>query len=426
MMGAVRGTARGLWFVVVLSLFGAAVVDGANVRVSTNVALGATGTSNKAHNPVDAAENYYTPYEPDLSVHTYSTHKEIEDFYQALLKKCKKLQESTSASRKVSAATCQAETEATKKYVKDGALLGENDAKQKKESQERLLKAIDRRIAQLSSSSLASFLQRMKEKLHHTTARVNLLFKNKFLENAIYLRAATDILHRLAIISKYRFDPHHRPIKNFQSFQGMPTAFVDIDLSDHGAAASKSILSSSQREQLSSKVSTSLLDLSERINLKKKVARRVAALRAYVQEINGKEMCVACSAARKETFELYVVTLKLNTLMFKNFEKEREVLIDFHKYLNALIAKDGAGRHSKLALLKSQKARVLASIARDETFNGRRLQEHLKILERVCPMHNANAAKETKAVDELCTIVKENHSPPPPPASVGATGGNSN
>jgi len=46
----------------------------------------------------------------------------------------------------------------------------------------------------------------------------------------------------------------------------------------------------------------------------------------------------------------------------------------------------------------------------------------LKILERVCPMHNDNAAKETKAVDELCATIKENHSPPPPTA----TGGNSN
>ena len=34
--------------------------------------------------------------------------------------------------------------------------------------------------------------------------------------------------------------------------------------------------------------------------------------------------------------------------------------------------------------------------------------------------------KGREAVDELCVIIKENHSPPPPTASVEATGGNSN
>ena len=70
--------------------------------------------------------------------------------------------------------------------------------------------------------------------------------------------------------------------------------------------------------------------------------QRVATLKTFLFGQGREEIACAnelskCHRARKETFDLYVVSMKLNTLMFKNFQKEREVLIDFHKWINAAI-----------------------------------------------------------------------------------------
>ena len=59
---------------------------------------------------------------------------------------------------------------------------------------------------------------------------------------------------------------------------------------------------------------------------------------------------------------------------------------------------------------------------RDEDFNGKRLKEHLQILERVCPKHKKNSEMEEQKISELCKIIDENHVAPvkAPSAATGA------
>mgnify|MGYP006131108303 CR=1 FL=1 len=349
-------------------------------------------------------------WRPDLSAHEIATESEGEQFYKNLKNKCETLRKKTADARKASGEICNVEIKETKAYVSSGEKFGEANTKQKKEAQQALLEAVNERIATLEGSKTGlAVLKKSKANLHELTKLVNALFKSKFLENAVYLQGATTLLHQISNITRLFYNPHLHPIRGFEE---PVSSFVEIPFEEN-------------------QLSASLLELTNRISTRseraERVRQRVATLKTFLFGQGREEIACAnelskCHRARKETFDLYVVSMKLNTLMFKNFQKEREVLIDFHKWINAAIHRLEKSRSGALAGLKKQRDRVLRAIARDETFDGHRLQEHLKILDRVCPAHNVNAKKEAQLVDELCKIINEKHSPPKKKYSSPATG----
>ncbi len=345
--------------------------NAANIRASTG-----------SEETQPEAKEHGTKYSPDLSAHEIATEQEAEVFFQKLIGKTRKIKEGTNAARKQSHDMCVKEVAATKAWIKEGlSYEGEAD---RKASQDKLKAALEARIAGLKKA--LARLKKLRRRLYDVIVRVNSIFKSKYLENAEYMKGGLKALHTVGVVTAKAHNPRFNPIKNFKNFTA---------------------------GQLS-QAKAALIELRNRkstISLSLKQAR---AMVMTIAQLKHKAVVLDpcknpnCEKIREESFELYAVSLKLNAQMFENFELERKVLRAFRMGLKALIQ----DRISKISRLSAQLKRVLAAMARDETFNVGPLEEHLKILNKACPQHEKNAIKEAKAVDELYQVVQENHSPP--------------
>jgi hypothetical protein len=324
------------------------------------------------------AKEHDTKYSPDLNAHEIATEPEAEKFFNALLAKTQKLKDGTNAARKQSHEMCVKEIAATKTWIKEGlAYEGEAD---RKASQAKLKAALEGRIAGLKKA--LARLKKLRHRLFAVILRVNQIFRLKYYENGNYSHASLVTIAYMTNITTKPVSPRLNPIRNFAAWHSQNAKASLIEVSQ--SVSSYRILHSMTR-QLS--------------HLHKTI---------YTYDPCHHPDRPACETVRKEAFELYSAAISLSGKMFENFEKERSILASFREGLKQLIA----DRRSKLARLAAQLKRVMAAMARDETFDSKPLKEHLAILEKACPQHEKNAVKEGKIVDELYQIVKENHSAP--------------
>merc|ERR1711871_46911 len=226
------------------------------------------------------------------------------------------------------------------------------------------------------------------------------------------------ILAKLAIIVTAHQSPRMKPIKNFAQWAE--------HLKDLNAPAVET-----------KKSATALMEVAAGTHSSAKIARTMIAqfqqMKAAMAEANPceSEHYETCKKARKEAFDLWAKALQLSTAMFHNFEKDRGVLKAVRegiegdsKNVNECMAhpcrahcsSNSTGayfkrrcKHKKLYL---QLNRIKAAQGRDEDFNGKRLKEHLQILERVCPKHTKNSKVEEQKIKELCQIIDDNHAVP--------------
>jgi len=399
----------------------------------TTIALAVLAASANATNIRSAtgASEHYTPYEPDLSAHEIATVPEANAFYAKLQGKCAKLKNDVKTARTTSEATCSEEITKTKQYIDSGSKESTEDNEAREKSSRALYDAVHKRAH--SHVIAADRLLKHQAKLTPTIQRVNKIFKAKYDENTLYAHAVTGksgILAKLAVIVTAHQSPRMKPIKNFAQW----------------AEHLKNLNAPAPEPQ--KKSATALVEMAAGSHSSAKIARAMVEqfqqLKAAMAKVNPCESkhYETCKRARKEAFELWAKALQLSTAMFHNFELDRGVLKAVRqgiegesKNVNECMAHPcrphcssattGAYfirrcKHKKLYL---QLNRIKAAQGRDEDFNGKRLKEHLQILERVCPKHKKNSELEEQKISELCKIIDANHAAPIK-ASTGATGGN--
>lgn len=417
----------------VAGAFFVSATNAANVRKT--LADGATGGD-------EVEDDTKKVWSPDFTSHSISTEAEGEKFYKELQGKCKKLQTETAKARQESKSTCAIEIKETEKYVSDGIKAGKEILTAKAKSQKDLLDALydrhDAHIIALYRLVGNSKATNADEKIGHyqrlgsTIKTANKLWKYKHDENQEYINGALKILKTLAEVSFGLNNPKLRPIKNFADFnsphENSASALVEVS---RGTASSARIMQHLMKQM------EHITNVHE------------GDYNKFMKECleRGGGHGIPCDQARMETFQLWAKAVHLQSKLLKDFEKVRAIL----KMARIMFESEFPNKNkcwenpcqkvchdtsnSKLPIglihyrkcraqrLKEQIDRVKKAMARDETFDGRRLKEHEEILKRVCPKHEANSVKEEKKIAELCKIIDTFHSPPKKKYGVtGATG----
>ena len=410
--------------------------------------VGATNAANVRKANADSATGGDEPeddtkkvWSPDFTSHSISTEAEGEKFYQELKGKCQKLQTETKKARLESKNTCKIEIEETEKYVHDGIKAGADILTAKKKSQKDLLDALyDRHDAHIialyrlvgnSKATNAEDKIGHYQRLGETIKTANKLWKYKHDENQEYIHGSLSILKILAEVSFGLNSPKLRPIKNFADF-----------VAPQEKSAASSLIEVSKGTTSSTRIMQHLMKQMEHItNVHEEDYNK------FMQEClkRGGAQGIPCDKARMETFELWAKAVHLQSKLLKDFEKVRSIL----KLARVMFESDLPNKHKcwenpcqkvcqdtskpnlpiglihyrkcRAQRLKEQIDRVKKAMARDETFDGRRLKEHEAILKRVCPKHEANSIKEEKKITELCKIIDTFHSSPK--KKYGITGG---
>lgn len=419
----------------VAGAFFVGATNAANVRKT--LADGATG----GDEPEDDTNKVWSP---DFTSHSISSEAEGEKFYQELQGKCKKLQTETAKARLESKNTCAIEIKETEKYVQDGMKAGKEILVAKKKSQKDLLDALydrhDAHIIALYRLVGNSKATNAEEKIGHyqrlgeTIKTANKLWKYKHDENQEYIQGALRILKVLAEVSFGLNSPKLRPIRNFADFD-------NSTMHDEPVSA---LIETSRGTASSSRIMQHLMKQMEHMTNVHESDYDKFMQECTKRGVNGQ---IPCDKARMETFELWAKAVHLQSKLLKDFEKVRSILklarVMFEsEFPNKnkcwenpcqKVCQDTSNpklpiglihfRKCRAQRLKEQIERVKKAMARDETFDGRRLREHEEILKRVCPKHEANSVKEEKKISELCKIIETYHSAPKKKYGItGATG----
>ena len=115
-----------------------------------------------------------------------------------------------------------------------------------------------------------------------------------------------------------------------------------------------------------------------------------------------------CKSATGAALNVYELGLKLNSMMDKSFESEREVLKEFRETLKMMIDK----REAKLAALEAQIAKLkesLAAAAAPFTELKKGLDTHIVHVKAACSEHTKQGSDVNAKIGEVIALIKKNH-----------------
>ena len=277
-----------------------------------------------------------------------------------------------------SQATCATEQRLTVKWQNEVQDMGN---KARRESKQQLLGALEKRLA-----GLKKFVRRLKVmrgRLREHIVRVNDIFTTKYTENLNNVHVASDVLQELAHIQTDPWNPHISPIKNF--------AALDAAADNNGAtgaaapAEAEGEAAEAEGDEANDSARTALIAISEHART------------------HGE-----CKSATGAALNVYELGLKLNSMMDKSFENEREVLKEFRETLKMMIDK----REAKLAALEAQIAKLkesLAAAAAPFTELKKGLDTHIVHVKAACAEHTKQGGDVNAKIGEVIGLIKQHH-----------------
>lgn len=287
-----------------------------------------------------------------------------------------------------SQATCATEQKLTVAWQNEVQDMGN---KARRESKQQLLGALEKRLA-----GLKKFVRRLKVmrgRLREHIVRVNDIFTTKYTENLNNVHVASHVLQELAHIQTDPWNPHVSPIKNFAALDA-------AEDNSGGATGAAAPLEGDATESEETEAAAG-----EAVAAAAGGTSEPTALIALSDKVRARGECKSATGAALNVYEL---GLKLNSMMDKSFESEREVLKEFRETLKMMIDK----REAKLAALEAQIAKLkesLAAAAAPFTELKKGLDTHIEHVKAACAEHTKQGGDVNAKIGEVIALIKQNH-----------------